>query len=149
MVTSPSLRLHFAFTNKGSLKVHCKLIDVHSKLAEVHRKLAASSLKANCIHNSHRFTPFLLPTLPPPPIITPSSHIHILLLLIRPSLSIMLPAGVVNPNVSKAFEVLLNEAWYTVTISSDLSPLKRWAEDLNPPPDVMGYWLGWPWVGTC
>ena len=71
---------------------------------------------------------------------------HILLLLIRPSLSIMLPAGVVNPNVSKAFEAFVNrprapcplhEAWYTVIISSDLGPLKRWAGDLNPPPDVM------------
>ena len=65
--------------------------------------------------------------------------------------------GVVNPNVTKVPEAFvnqpcapcpLNEAWDTVTISPDLSPLKPWAEDLNLPPNVMVYWLGLLWVGT-
>ena len=58
-----------------------------------------------------------------------------------PLLHIMLPAGVVHPNVSKAFEAFvnrprapcpLNEAWHEGKIASNLSPLKRWAEDLSP-----------------
>ena len=31
-----------------------------------------------------------------------------------------------------------NEAWYTGRISSDLSPVKGWAEVLNPPPPPPG-----------
>ena len=65
----------------------------------------------------------------------------------------MLPAGVVDNNVSKAFEAFmnrprapcpLNEAWYTGTISSDVSPLKRWAEDLDPHPDIIHIAHGTP-----
>ena len=70
----------------------------------------------------------------------------------------MLPADVVNPRVSKAFKAFVNrsrapcpldDAWYTVTRSSELNPLKRCGEDLNRRPHIMVYSLGWLWVGTC
>ena len=81
--------------------------------------------------------PFPNPSPSPFPLLP---RIHILLVLIGPFLSIMLPAGVVDSKVSKAFEAFFNRpcvpsltgVWYTGDISSDLSPLKRWAEDLNP-----------------
>ena len=55
----------------------------------------------------------------------------------------MLPAGVINPTVSKSFQAFvngprapcpLNGACHRVAILPDPSPLKHWADDLNPPP---------------
>ena len=82
------------------------------------------------MHNAQGLSLIPLPTLTPRHIFTLLPHIRILLLLIGPFLSIMLPAGVVDSNVSKALEAFLNcprvpcplnEGGYTRRISSALS----------------------------